>query len=408
MKSAETIVIGSGPAGLSAAISCKQKPVLVLEKNTSAGKKLLIAGSGRCNLTHDSDIKDFFDHYGLNARFLKTALLNYSNRQLIDFFKEKGLDIYIDKNGKVFPESDSSANVLSVLLKCCKENEVEVVYKQNVISVKHKNGQFAVRTPTESYLCKNIIVATGGKSYVNTGSTGDGYEIARSFGHTIVTPKPALTPVYSNSLNLVQLAGVTLQNLLICLYRKNKKIAEHKGDVVFTHKGLSGPGILDFSRQFEAGDLLKLNFTGLHSDDFRHYFIAAVEMDGKSTVQSFLKRFDIPKSLIQTVLGKYKIDPTDNLAEITKAERITITNDFCEFEVAVTRMGGFDVAMVTAGGVHLSEVSSRTMESKLVSGLYFAGEVLDIDGDTGGYNLQAAFSTGHLAGKSISNRGLGV
>ncbi len=403
-KSVETIIIGAGPAGMFAALHCEQKPVLLLEKNATAGKKLLIAGSGRCNITHDCEIKMFFDHYGKNARFLKPALLGFDNYQLISFFKEKGLNFFTDKNGKVFPNSENSSDVLRILLQSCAKNEVEIAYQKDVLDISKEDDTFIIKTDADVFTAHHLIIATGGKSYPHTGSTGSGYHFAKQLGHSILQPKPALTPIFNSTMNFAELAGVSLQNMLIYLYRSNKKIAEHHGDIVFTHKGVSGPGILDFSRYMETGDTIKLNFTGLESDIFRKLFIETSEKEGKATVQSFLKRFDIPKSLVQIILKEKNIDPLETLSNITKERRNAITGAFCEFPIEVARIGGFEMAMVTTGGVNLDEVNAKTMESKLVSRLFFVGEVLDIDGDTGGYNLQAAFSTGYLAAQTINKK----
>jgi predicted Rossmann fold flavoprotein len=400
----DIIIIGAGPAGLFAAAHCKRKSVLLLEKNELAGRKLLIAGSGRCNLTHKGDIRDFFIHYGNNGRFLKTALLGFNNEQLINLFESRHLKTYTDKNNKVFPESDNSADVLNILIDECNKNNVILRSGQTVLEVKLSQESFIIRTKDQGFQCKQLIIATGGRSYPKTGSTGDGYAFARQLGHTVIPPKPSLTPVFIDKFPLSELAGVTLPNVFVYLYRDNKKIKAHKGDIVFTHKGISGPGILDFSRYFEPNDILKINFAKVNQDEFISRFLETAEKEGKILVKTFIKRFDIPNSLIELLLSKLGIDQSINIAEITKAQRNQITQACCEHILPIERIGGFDMAMVTAGGVSLAEISSRTMESKIIPGLYFAGEVMDIDGDTGGYNLQAAFSTAYLAAQSINSK----
>jgi predicted Rossmann fold flavoprotein len=201
-----------------------------------------------------------------------------------------------------------------------------------------------------------------------------------------------------------ELSGVTLPNVTIYLYRENKKVNEHKGDIVITHKGLSGPGILDFSRYFDKGDQLKINFTRINQEVFRAEFMNTAEKEGKILLKTFLKKYDIPNSLIEFLLTSLGIDLSHNMASINKQQRNQIILAFCEHSFPISHVGGYEMAMVTTGGISLAEVSSKTMESKIVPGLYFAGEVLDIDGDTGGYNLQAAFSTGYLAAQSINSR----
>jgi hypothetical protein len=238
-------------------------------------------------------------------------------------------------------------------------------------------------------------------SYPTTGSTGDGYHFAKQLGHSVIPPKPSLSPVFIRDYSMASISGVSVQNKAVYLYRANKKISEHCGDIGFTHKGLSGPGILDFSRHILSNDILKVNFLDKKNDEFRNEFIIAAEKDGKTAIQTYLKKFDLPRSLVLLVLQSIKIEPETRLADITKLNRNQVVAAFCEYPFTVEKVGGFNMAMVTAGGVSLEEVNPKTMESKLVPGLYFAGEVLDIDGDTGGYNLQAAFSMGYLAGQSI-------
>ena len=238
-------------------------------------------------------------------------------------------------------------------------------------------------------------------SYPTTGSTGDGYHFAKQLGHSVVPPKPSLSPVFIRDYVMATISGVSVQDKMIYLYRGNKKINEHRGDIGFTHKGLSGPGILDFSRHILSGDILKVNFIDLNMDNFRNELILASGKEGKTAIQTYLRKFDLPKSLLLIILKSIQIEPDIRLADITKTQRIQMLSALCEFPFMVERVGGFNTAMVTAGGVNLDEVNSKTMESKLVPGLYFAGEVLDIDGDTGGYNLQAAFSMGYVVGKEL-------
>ncbi len=402
MKLADVIVIGAGPAGLFTAIHCKGIKVIVLEKNASPGKKLLISGTGRCNITHDCMLSDFFSHYGTNHRFLKTALHSFTNTDLIRFFNDNGLQTVVDKNGKVFPQSQKASDVLQVLTDVCHMNKVEITYNQQIKGIEKTEIGFGINTNFGIFTAKFVVIATGGMSYPATGSTGDGYHFAKQLGHSIIPPKPSLSPVFIRDYSMASLSGVSVQNKLVYLYRDNKKIAEHRGDIGFTHKGLSGPGILNFSRHILSGDILKINFIDQKVEDYRNELIKASEKEGKTAIQTYLKKFDLPRSLMLLILKSINIEQETRLAEITKVQRNQLTSAFCEFPFTIEKVGGFNTAMVTAGGVSLDEVSSKTMESKLVPGLFFAGEVLDIDGDTGGYNLQAAFSTGFLVGKNFS------
>jgi len=377
----------------------------LLEKNSNPGQKLLIAGSGRCNITHSGAITNFFLHYGKHGKFLKNALKEFSNVNFIDFFKNHGLITVTDKNGKVFPETDRSYDILQSLLQEC--NHIGVTIKTNslVVSVSKNDNLFTVVTTNEKFYCVNLVIATGGITYPNTGSTGDGYSFARSFGHSIVTPKPALTPVFVKDYRMANLAGVSLPGVLISLYRSNIKIAEHVGDVGFTHKGLSGPGILDFSRHFEVNDLLRFNFINCNEEAFRRHIIDTTVKQGNMSIQTLLRNFGLPKSLMLVVLEMVDIEPRDVLSNITTKKRNQLIELLCSFPFTIGQLGGSKIAMVTAGGVTLAEVSTKSMMSNLVSNLFFVGEVLDIDGDTGGYNIQAAISTGYIAGKTIRQNG---
>ena len=404
MSTSDVVIIGAGPAGLFTAIHCKNRKVIVLEKNAVPGKKLLISGTGRCNLTHDCKLSDFFDHYGENHRFLKTALHHFTNTDLIHFFNDHGLATVVDKNGKVFPATQKASDVLQVLINSCQRNKIEIACNQQVAEVKKADSGFEIRTKEGVFRSKFLVITTGGMSYPTTGSTGDGYHFAKQLGHSIIPPKPSLSPVFIRDYSMASISGVSVQNKVVYLYRSNKKISEHRGDIGFTHKGLSGPGILDFSRHILSNDILKVNFLDKNPDEFRNEFISAAEKDGKTAIQTYLKKFDLPRSLVLLILQTIKIEPETRLADITKVNRNQVVAAFCEYPFIVEKVGGFNMAMVTAGGVSLEEVNPKTMESKLVPGLYFAGEVLDIDGDTGGYNLQAAFSMGYLVGKSVGEK----
>ncbi len=399
----DVIIIGAGPAGMFTAINLKDDfKTAIFEKNNSAGKKLLMAGSGRCNITHNGDIKDFFKHYGDNSNFLKPALNEFTNLDLMDFLKCGGIDIFVDKNDKVFPGSERSKDVLSYLLDKCDKHKIKFHYDEPVITVQKSGDLFLAAAEKAVYKCRYLVITTGGKSYPLSGSTGEGYEFAKSFGHSVIEPKPSLTPVTITDYKLAAISGVSLVQREIYLYRNNKKIRTHIGDIGFTHSGLSGPGILDFSRYFEPGDVLKINLINSNPEDVKEEFISVSKIDGSISVKKFFKAYEIPESLIDEVLLEVPIQANVKICKVDKESRNKMTGLFCGFPFEISRLGDFNIAMVTSGGVSLKEVSSKTMESRIISNLFFAGEVLDIDGDTGGYNLQAAFSTGFLAAKRIN------
>lgn len=400
----DIIIIGAGPAGLFASIHCKKGKVLLIEKKPSAGRKLLIAGQGRCNLTHEGPISAFLGKYGNASKFLKNALYGFDNNKLVDFFHNHGLGTVADKNGKLFPETERSADVLKLLLYASSKAGARLLTDEEVLKVEKNGDIFQVRTINSAYTSRFLMVSTGGLSYPATGSSGDGYKFAADLGHSIEPQVPALSPVFIRDFAMSELAGVSLVQRNISIYRQNKKIAEHRGDIGITHKGLSGPGILDFSRQMQAGDVLKINMIDANADEFRNSVIAQSAQSGKQEIQTFLKSFELPKSLLRFLLDELQINPSMPLAMLTREKRIQLIALLCEYPFLIERVGGYNMAMATHGGVKLSEVSPKTMESKLVPDLYFAGEVLDIDGDTGGYNLQAAFSTAYLAANSMNSK----
>jgi len=365
--------------------------------------KLLMSGSGQCNMTHSGAIEDFLNHYGGNQRFLRQALRQFSNVELIDFFQKRGLRPIYDDNGKVFPHTRNAGDVLGRLLDDCRQNKVDIHLNESVSVLAKTNEGFEITTNLARYTCTCVVIATGGNSYAQTGSSGDGYRLAANLGHRVIEPKPALTPVFVKSYTWSSISGVSLENRSISLYRQGKKIAEHRGDMAFTHKGLTGPGILDFSRYIESGDMLRLNIVDQKEDTFARVFLVACQNQGRISIKRYLKEFNLPESLVKVVLEALYISPQEKLAAITKKMRNNLVESLCGYPFQVEKLAGFNVAMVTAGGVSLKEVSPKTMESRLHKGLFFAGEVLDIDGHTGGYNIQAAFSTAFLAAKTINN-----
>jgi len=395
----DIIIIGAGPAGLFAGASARRGlKALIVEKNSSAGRKLLMSGTGKCNITQGGAIDDFSGHYGSAYRFIAPALREFTNTDLVGYLNECGLKT-IERKGKVFPASENSRDVLELLLNECRSNRVEINYGEPVVKIEKDGGRFMIGTARGSYYCSKVLIATGGMSYPTTGSTGDGYRLAQSLGHTIETPKLALTPVYIENYGFASISGVSIADSKVALYRDSKPIGSNTGDIGFTHRGLSGPGILDLSRDIEVGDTLKVNLCGESPGDFREALNSTADAEGKTTIKRFLKSLAIPENLIRLVLAELNLGAATHLADINKAMRARLTELFCSYPFVVKKTGGFNTAMATKGGVSLREVSPKTMESRLVPGLFFAGEVLDIDGDTGGYNIQAAFSTGRMAAK---------
>ncbi|MGM0509050.1 MAG: NAD(P)/FAD-dependent oxidoreductase [Fusobacteriota bacterium] len=406
MQIQDVIIIGGGPAGLFASLNIKKdKKKLLLEKNDILGSKLLMSGSGQCNFTNNTKIKNFLFHYGNNGNFLKKAFKSFSNKDLINFFEKNNINTAIDKNNKVFPESLNSKDILNLLIKKAKKNQVDIKTNYKVLDIKKEKNLFFVKTNHNSYYSKNVIISTGGKSYPTTGSSGDGYDFAKKFNHNIISPRPALTSIKIINYKFKEKAGFSIKNANISLYRKTQKplhkIKEFSGDILFTHEGLSGPGIINFSRYLKNKDLLKINFIKINRNKFREKFIKETQNNGRKKIKNYLGKLNISQNFIEYILKIIKIDPSKKMASITKEERNKIEKNLCEHEFKIKKLDDFNNAMVTAGGVSLKEISSKTMESKLIKGLYFIGEVLDIDGDTGGYNIQAAMSTAYICAKNI-------
>jgi predicted Rossmann fold flavoprotein len=398
------IVIGAGPAGLYCAIHVTRKSgdTLILEKNNSPGRKLLIAGSGQCNITHGGPVRNFFTHYGDHGRFLTPALLNCTNSSVISFFQGKGLGMVTTDGGKVFPATMKSSDVLAVLLEECRNRSVRISYDEAVMEISKENNIFRVKCKAGTYYGRNIVIATGGITYPFTGSTGDGYRFAESFGHSVTEVAPALTPVVIEGYPFADLAGVSFKKISFSLRRDGKKIGAGRGDLLFTHRGISGPGVLDHSRNIRPNDILTLSFlTGFTMDQFSESLAEQVSSHPLSKVKTVISMYGLPDRLIEK-LFEFSGVPWDlTCAHLTRSQRKKIIENTMGFPLRVRALGGLNEAMVTRGGVNLTEVNPKTMESRLVPGLFFIGEVLDIDGDTGGYNIQAAFSTGYLAGATI-------
>ncbi len=402
----DLIVVGAGPSGLFCGLNSSSggERVLIIEKKRSPANKLLVSGSGRCNLTHAGDIRSFFSHYGDHGRFLRPALLGFTNLDLIAFFEERGLPMITLEGGKVFPETQRSRDVLTVLLAECEVRKIDIAFGKAVTSISKSRDEFLVACTDETYRSRTLVIATGGRSYPVTGSTGDGYDFAESLGHSIADVGPALAPVRIRGYPFSTLAGISLPDAEVSIFR-GRKVKEHRGDVLFTHEGLSGPGILDFSRDIRPGDLLKISFVGTRKkEEIERWLIDRSQEEGARNLKTVLAELEIPARLVAEVLDILGIRDDLKCASMTRKMRIGLADRLSGFPMIVEELGGFDSAMVTRGGVTLSEVNSKTMESKLVPGLYFVGEVLDVDGDSGGYNLQAAFSTGFLAARSIRKR----
>ncbi len=407
MNRFDLIVVGGGPGGIFTAITAAEKglKVALLEKNKRIGNKILVAGSGKCNLTHTGKPKDFLDKYGMNGKFLKEAINKYSPEMLKNFFKENGLPlVLVEESGKYFPQTFSSLDVVHLLKTKMESLGVKIVENIKIESVTKSGEEFIITTDRDTFISDNVALATGGKSYPGVGTTGDGYVMAKELGHKIVPPKPALTPVFVRDYMFEELSGISFQDVKITIWKENKKIIEKRGPVLFTHTNFSGPGILDNSRYIENGSFLEINYVDKDFETLNREIIEEMNRDGKKTVRRVLNNYFLPDRFIKRVLSLAEISEELKLSELSKEKRENLVRILASNKMEVTKVGSFEMAMVTRGGVAIDEVNQKTMESKKVSGLYLVGEILDIDGDTGGYNIQAACSMGVLAAKSMKKR----
>jgi len=403
----DAVIVGGGPAGMFCAIHCARAGLLtcLVEKNPRPGKKLLISGSGRCNITHAGAAEDFLRHYGNGRTFVKPALMNFTGADLVAFFRKRGLELVEMAGGKIFPATQNARDVLRVLTAGCGAAGVSMRFGEPVRRASALEGVsgFEVSAASASFAARTLVIATGGRSYPSTGSSGDGYAFARSFGHAVAAPSPALAPLIIERYAFSGCAGISLSGVRVSLLRDGKQVAAVVGDVLFTHRGLSGPAILDLSRHVRPGDVIALAAAGFAStQEFERHVREAFSAHGRKSVKSILLATALPERLAARVLSLNGIDGSLKASVVDRATRRRIASAFMELSFAVERTGGYNEAMATAGGVSLPEINSATMESRLVKGLYFAGEVVDIDGDTGGYNLQWAFSSGKLAADAIA------
>ncbi len=405
---ADVLVIGGGAAGLMAAgtAASRGKSVIMIEKNRILGKKLLITGKGRCNITNAcEDVETLLENVTVNRTFLYSAFYGFTNEDTIKFFNDLGVETKIERGNRVFPVSDRSQTVVDALSRFVKKSGVNIIHDTvTQILTDENNCISGVKTEKRGNIySQTVILATGGASYKGTGSTGDGYKWAADLGHTVTNITPSLVPVEVEEKWAYDLMGTALKNIEITVVNeKNKKVYQDFGELMFAHFGLSGPVVLSASahmRPMSAGKY-KIFLDLKPALDEKTLDARLLRDFQKFSNRDFVNSLDelIPKGLIDTIVALSGIEPRKKVNSITKVERKKLVNTIKGIEFNVTDFCPIEQAIITSGGISVKEIDSSTMESKLVKGLYFAGEIIDVDAYTGGFNLQIAFSTGRLAG----------
>jgi len=411
-KKYDVAIIGGGPAGMMAAIKAGESgaKVVLIEKNEKIGIKLLMTGGGRCNLTHvEKNIREFCGKFGKEGDFLLSPFSVFGTKETMEFFEDNGVELK-NENGKVFPASEKAKDILNVLVSLLKKYKVEVLFSSEVreINKKGKSISFVSLMNGKEIEANQYILSSGGRSYPATGSSGDSFIWAKRLGHDIVDTKPALTPIETKEQWTKTLQGISLDDVSVSLICNQKVEKEGRGEILFTHFGFSGPLILDMSRTI--GDLLEKGkvkmmidlFPGKNIEQLDKFIISVFNKNRKKHILKFLNDF-FPEKLSAFILNFSSIPSDRKSNDITKEERMRLIRFMKKIEVNITGLLGFDKAMATHGGVSLKTIDSKTMKSKLINNLYFAGEAINLDGPCGGYNLQMCWTTGYVAGQNAAS-----
>ncbi len=431
MNAKRIVVVGAGPAGMMAAIRASElrQDVTLIEKNPILGKKLLLSGKGRCNLTNACDLDSFLKRFSKNGQFLRDAFKKFFHLDLMRFFEQRGLKLKTERQLRVFPQTNRANSIVEVLKKELYKNKVKIIYRAVMKDIFLQENKIKGLLVADGRIipADRLILATGGVSYSFTGSTGEGHELARKLGHRIIPLRPGLVPLetrqqYPNLLEGLTLKNIRLKFTLLQISNANrssskfvtgfsdgkKEIISPIGELLFTHFGISGPLVLSLSGEIAVW--LKENNhvyveidlkPALSKEQLRARLLREFKLNSKKTIKNTLKSF-LPKRLVDVFLEVAKILPDKKVSQITQKEREGLISLFKAMRLDIIKARPIDEAMITRGGVSLKDINPRTMESRIIKGLYFAGEMIDVDADTGGFNLQAAFSTGYLAGENAA------
>ena len=404
-----TIIIGGGAAGLFTAANLKGNNNLLLEGTKKLGQKILITGGGMCNLTNLDEPDIFLTKFGdkNKQKFLKPAILNFSTKSTREWFEHIGLELIARDDGKVFPKTLKAQSVIDILYKELTNNGCKIKYNSKITSIKEGKTGFTLKCGETEYNCLNLVVTTGGMSFPTTGSDGSGYTLVQKLGHKIINPTPALTSVKIENYNFKSVSGNSITNSNLDFFRKDetKKYLNKTGDILFTHQGLSGPGILNNSREICNGDVIYLSLVScINKEEKREDLKKNLTHSAKYIIKRYLKEIGLTTSLSILLCEIISVDINKKCTNLSKNEKKALINSLLNLKFTVKEKLGFNGAMVTSGGVDITEINRKTMESKLKKDLFFAGEVIDIDGDTGGYNLQAAFSSAKLVADCINKK----
>ena len=404
----KVIVVGGGPAGMIACGTLAEKipEVILIEKNKFLGKKLRITGKGRCNITNSADIEDFINNVPTNPRFLYSAFYSFTNDDIVSLLNSLGVKTKIERGGRIFPVSDSAKEVADALKKYALKKNVRLINAEALKILTDENRAVGVKTDRGEFRADAVVMATGGKSYPLTGSDGKGMLMCREAGHTIITPKPSLIPVVTNEAWVSDLMGLALKNIEISVYnKKNKKIYSDFGEMLFTHFGISGPLVLSASAHMKNLEKEAYTITidlkpALDEEKLDKRICRDFEEFKNKHLINALDEL-LPKALIPVVISLSGIPPHKEVNSVTREERHSLIKIIKALTLTVKGFRPIEEAIVTSGGINVKEIDSSTMESKIVKNLYFAGEMIDVDAYTGGFNLQIAYSTGYLAALGI-------